>query len=485
MLIDLIKLRKEDTEPLFRQLTSQIISLIQRGILTPGYQLPGTRQLSAAWQIHRKTVVAAMDQLLIEGWLQTIPGKGTFVTHELKSPVLEKFEQPTAGLLSAPELELPQNLKRDLHVVTQRYHLDDGVPDPRLAPVAELARAYKTSLTQGNIYARYTYADTKGQPYLREAMSDYLRETRGMQVNPNQILITRGVTQALYLTMQSLLVAGETVAVPALNWESGNAIFQHHGVHLIYIRVDAEGLDTHHLEEILQNHKVKLVYVTPHHQYPTTVIMPAARRIHLIQLARQYGFYVFEDDYDFDFHYTPHPVMPLASADHGGFVLYAGSFTKAISPVFRVGYLVANSNQIDYLARIRRMVDRQGDALLEHAIGELLRLGVIQRYLRRNKKIYEQRRNHFGTLLRQELANYLSFDLPTGGMSVWTHFRSEIDLREMFRRALLRDLYITSGTQVGGNNPQLNATRLGFASSTEDELQISVQLLKQVLDSML
>lgn len=483
MVINLIELNKEDSEPLFRQLTSQLIKLIQDGVLSPGAQLPGSRQLAAAWQIHRKTVVSALDQLLIEGWLKSIPGKGTFVSDDLQKGVLQKFEQPQGFLKNAPQLLIPKSLQRDLHVVTQKYHLDDGVPDPRLAPVAELSRAYKTSLTQGNIYSRYTYADTKGLPYLRESLSEYLKETRGTHVEPNQILITRGVTQALYLTMQGLISPGDLIAVPELNWESGNAIFQHYGAKLIYIRVDQDGLDTHHLEEILQNHLIKMVYVTPHHQYPTTVIMPAARRIHLIQLARSYGFYVFEDDYDFDFHYTTHPVMPLSSADHGGFVFYAGSFTKAISPVFRVGYLVANANQIDFLSRIRRMVDRQGDALLEHSIAELLQLGIIQRYLRRNKKIYEQRRNFFGNLLQEELSDYLSFELPTGGMSVWAHFLPHIPLQEVFKEALKYDLYVTSGAQIGGNRPQLNATRLGFASSTEDELTISVSLLRKVLST--
>ncbi|MEQ9304918.1 MAG: aminotransferase class I/II-fold pyridoxal phosphate-dependent enzyme, partial [Marinoscillum sp.] len=163
------------------------------------------------------------------------------------------------------------------------------------------------------------------------------------------------------------------------------------------------------------------------------------------------------------------------------FVLYAGSFTKAISPVFRVGYLVANSNQIDYLSRIRRMVDRQGDALLELSIAELLNAGVIQRYLNRNRKTYQQRRDFFADQLSTKLSEYVRFSIPQGGMSLWTHFHPEIDLRRLYERALRHDLFIPSGEQISQAGQKLNVTRLGYASSTEEELEQSVDILRKMI----
>lgn len=479
MLIELLKIDRQTTEePLFRQLTMQITDLIKTEVIKPGYALPGTRKLAKELGLHRQTVVSAIDQLVIEGWLETTPGRGTFVAEKIDTAPVG-FASQSSGKGQAPHLNIPITLQRDLHLTTQRYHLDDGLPDPRLAPSGELARAYKSYLTGGNAYPRFSYGDTKGQLYLRKQLCDYLQETRGMQVSPDQILITRGVTQALYLCINGLLKPGDKVAVGELNWESANANFLYHGMELIKVHVDEEGLDVDHLEELMSQNEIKMVYVTPHHQYPTTVIMPAARRIKLIQLARAYGVYLFEDDYDYDFYYSAHPVMPLASAENGHYVLYAGSFTKAISPVFRVGYLVANENQIDYLARIRRMVDRQGDGLLELAIGELLHAGVIQRYLRKNRKIYQQRRDYFGKLLFKYLSDYVRFNLPLGGMSVWTHFHNQIDLKKLYNQALKRDLFITSGEQIAGG--KLNATRLGFASSSEEELEECVRILRRLL----
>jgi len=480
MLIELLKLNKNDEIPLYRQLTAQIAELIRKQVIKPGYRFPGSRKMAAELGIHRKTVVAAIDQLVIEGWLETNPGKGTYVSEHFDSGP-EEFNASQKNQNKATFIHIPNSLQRNLQLTTQKYHLDDGLPDARLAPVAEMIRAYKSALSGGNTYSRFAYSDTKGQYYLRQVLCEYLKESRAINVSPDQIIITRGVTQALYLCIQGLLKPGDKVAVGELNWESANANLEHYGIELVKIKVDEDGFNTDHLEEILLDHKIQMVYCTPHHQYPTTVIMPATRRLKLIQLARTYGFYVFEDDYDYDFYYSTHPVMPLASAEHGDFVLYAGSFTKAISPVFRVGYLVANPNQIDYLSRIRRMVDRQGDSLLELAIAELLKLGVIQSSLRKNRKIYLHRRDYFARLLKTYLSDYLQFELPQGGMSIWTHFDQAIDLNQLQDKAAREDLFITNGAQVSASYPQLNATRLGFASSNEEELEESVKILKRLI----
>ena len=480
MILDLICINRKLPKPIFRQLIDQIIRLVREGVLPPGFQLPGSRQLSDKLKIHRKTVVAAMDELVAQGWLETIPGRGTFVAKEIKV-IYDQLPEMVDSTTNRPPIVVPTLLNRQLPLTSQKYHLDDGLPDPRLAPVDELTRAYKNALTKGWRYPKYAYGDPKGQLLLRDCLKEYLAKTRGMNVDREQILITRGVTQALYLTIKAFIQKGDLVAVGALSWESANVNFLYHGAKLIKIRVDSEGLDVDHLEEVCQVSVPRMVYITPHHQYPTTVIMPAHRRVKILQLAKKFGFYVFEDDYDYDFHYARHPIMPLASADHGDRVFYTGSFTKAISPVFRVGYLVAAIDQVDYLARLRRLVDRQGDAIMELVIAELLKTEVIHRYLRKNRKIYQERRDYFGQLLQADFADVLEFAIPEGGMSVWAKFSADIPLTELARKALRHDLYFSDGAYFKLNDPDLNATRLGFASSTPEELEIALKILKRLL----
>jgi GntR family transcriptional regulator/MocR family aminotransferase len=226
---------------------------------------------------------------------------------------------------------------------------------------------------------------------------------------------------------------------------------------------------------------VRMVYLTSHHHYPTTVSLRAERRIQLLQLSEKYGFIIFEDDYDYDFHYLNKPLSPLASADEAGMVLYCGSFTKTISPAFRVGYLVGSANVIRYLAKLRRIIDRQGDTMLDNAMADLLQNGIIQRHLRKSLRVYRQRRDVFCNLLQGELNNWLSFHLPEGGMSVWAKFDPAIDLVKLAQRARKKDLYFSDGRIHDTPFSQSNATRLGFASSNIDELEQCIAIMKGLL----
>jgi GntR family transcriptional regulator/MocR family aminotransferase len=249
----------------------------------------------------------------------------------------------------------------------------------------------------------------------------------------------------------------------------------------IGIPVDEHGLVVDELRKICEQQPVRMVYVTPHHHYPTTVALRMDRRLELLRLANQYGFIIFEDDYDFDFHFKHRPLSPLASADENGMVIYCGSFSKSFSPAFRMGYLVAAENVIALLSRARILLDRQGDHILDNAMADLLNDGTIQRYLRRTLPVYEERRDHFSGLLEKELKGAVKFGVPEGGMSVWTIFDPAIDLTLLSENAFKKGLTISNGkTHV---YPQFNAhaLRLGFASASMEELTKSVEILKEIV----
>lgn len=224
-----------------------------------------------------------------------------------------------------------------------------------------------------------------------------------------------------------------------------------------------------------------MVYVTPHHHYPTTVPLRIDRRLELLHLAYEQGFIIFEDDYDFDFHYRNRPLLPLASADEQGMVIYCGSFSKNFSPAFRMGYLAAPENVIEHLSKVRVLLDRQGDHILDNAMGELLQDGTIQRYLRKTLSVYRERRDTFCRLLTNELKDAVQFDIPEGGLSVWARFAREIAVDKLARKALQKGLYISNGTAHRYPNLSPNAIRLGFASSTPEEIAASIDILKQVI----
>lgn len=479
----LLFIDKTAKQPAYLQLANQLMNLIRGGELSAGQRLLGSRQLAVLLNIHRKTVVQAYEELLAQGWLESKAGSGTYVAENLPEVRPQRLtEKPIsatnpAKIAGFSFIERP-HLQRELLLSKQTFHLDDGFPDPRLAPLQELSRAYRSNLLVGNPYIKLGYGDTRGSAWLRQELSVYLNETRGLKTTLDNILITRGTIMGLYLVSTGLLQSGDNVVVGELGWSGANMNFLQAGANVLKIPVDEYGLVIEALEQLCQKQSVRLVYVTSHHHYPTTVALRADRRIKLLQLADKHGFVVFEDDYDYDFHYLSKPLLPLSSADRVGMVLYCGSFTKTISPAFRVGYLVGPENVIQHLAQLRRIVDRQGDLMLENAMAELLQSGVIQRHLRKSLREYRQRRDVFCELLRTQLGHYLDFQIPDGGMAVWAQFDTNIDLERLAQKALQQGLFFSDGKH---HHLTLNATRLGFASSTESELEQCIDLLKNVL----
>jgi GntR family transcriptional regulator/MocR family aminotransferase len=447
-LSSLLSIDKSLKPAAYLQIVNQLVKLIRDGILPPGYRLSSTRELARVLGVHRKTVVQAYGELHAQGWLESQTGNGTFVARHIPDMQLQKgFVNRKVGPMQVAGYKftpLP-HLNRAAGKAGTGLHLDDGFPDPRLAPLEELSRAYRSQLLTGNSYSKLGYGDTRGSLWLRQELSLYLNQTRGLKTTPDNILIVRGTIMGLYLVSTGLLRSGDNVVVSEMGWLGANSNFQHTGAHLLTIPADAHGIDLDALEKLCIHKPIRLVYVTSHHHYPTTVALRADRRIRLLRLAEQYGFIVFEDDYDFDFHYLSKPLLPLAGADPAGMVLYCGSFTKAISPAFRVGYLVGAEDVITHLSQLRRIVDRQGDTILENTIAELLHTGVIQRYLRKAVREYRNRLDLFCYLLEAKLGNRVNFKVPDGGMAVWTQFDKDIDLTSLAFKALRNDLYFSDG----------------------------------------
>ena len=490
----LIQLDKASNTPIFVQLSNQLAQLIHTGLLTPGQRLPGTRQLADLLDLNRQTIVAAYDEGLAQGLLESRTGSGTYVAAHFPEirpqrlaiePHDKAIGRPSVENLSGNQpgysFESLDFLVRPILTQSVGLHLDDGFPDVRLAPMEELSRAYRSYFRWGNPQQHFGYGDTKGHLLLREQLSSHLNETRGLQISPDNVLITRGSIMGLHLASQVLLRPGDVVVTGETNWAGALMNIRKAGATLLTVPVDQHGMDIDALVTICQNQRVRMVFVTPHHHYPTTVTLRADRRIQLLQLAEKYGFAILEDDYDYDFHYLSRPILPLASADRQGMVIYVGSLTKSVAPAFRIGYVVAPVALIDELARLRRIIDRQGDPMLEFSIGQLLKTGDLKRHFRKALRTYHARRDRCCELLTTELSDAIHFTKPDGGMAVWATFDPTIDMDALAQRAASKGLFISSGVSHNPPGQRLNGTRLGFASSTEDELEKSVAILKKVL----
>lgn len=483
--LNLLEIDKEKPNPVYLQISQGLATLIKQGILKPGQKLPGARLLADLLGLNRNTVTLAMDELQAEGWVVAKERTGLFVNSRL--PIVTVAEAtPFAGeIAEATTFQLEQNPLLEVPEVHQcGMEFNDGFPDPRLSPLQELGREYRRLHKKANPLRLFSYSDAQGDPFFRKMVCQQLNEVRGFAVSPTEIFISRGSVMGIYLLARTTLKPGDTVAVGELNYRTANLCFEQCGAKLVRIPIDAKGMDTQALEAVLQKQPIRMLYITSHHQHPTTVMLAPERRLHLYELAKKYRFYILEDDYDFDYHYENKPTLPIASMDRQGLVIYTGSYSKVIYPTIRVGFVVAPQRLIQEMVKYRRIVDRQGDHMIERSIANLLQEGTLQRYLRKSKNIYKKRKEHFCRLLREEFSQYLDYQEPEGGMAVWVRFKEAYPLPKVSEACKAKNLYLSNGGTYNPPGKQLNACRMGFASLTEKEMLQACQVLKEVLEKM-
>jgi GntR family transcriptional regulator/MocR family aminotransferase len=462
--------------PPFLQIARALAAEIERGRFRPGDRLPGSRSLAATLDVHRNTVIAAFEELLAEGWLETSPGRGTFVATDLPSGA-------SRARRALPRPQASMRLPFPLSHITADYrqpplprgtlNLSNGAPDVRLVPARLLGRAYRRALAL-RAPELLAYGDAAGHPALRAALASMLAATRGLAVRGDDVVITRGSQMALTLAARALLRPGDTIAVEQPGYRPAWEAFRAAGATVVPVPVDRDGVDVDAIGRISQAAPLRAVYVTPHHQYPTTVTLKAARRLSLLALARSARFAIIEDDYDHEFHYDGHPVLPLASSDHGGTVVYIGTLSKILAPGLRIGYVVAPPAVLDSIGALRSLLDVQGDLTTEAAVAEMLADGEVQRHVARVRRVYQQRRAILSSALRQAFDHDVEFTESPGGMALWVRFRVEVDWERWVSRGLERGVFWYTGRRYAFDGRSTPFARFSFAWLNERELPDAV-----------
>jgi GntR family transcriptional regulator/MocR family aminotransferase len=304
-----------------------------------------------------------------------------------------------------------------------------------------------------------------------------LAATRGLPIGAEDVFVTRGSQMALSLVARALLRPGDLVAVESFGYRPAWEAFRAAGAGILPLPMDEDGADVLALEAMHRRTPVRAVYLTPHHQYPTTVTLTAARRLEVLALARRERFAIIEDDYDHEFHYEGRPVLPLRSADPAGVVVYVGTLSKVLAPGLRVGYLVAPRDLMERIAAIRSLLDIQGDLAMEAAVAELIEDGELQRHIARTRRIYAERRNILASSLHRELGDATEFRIPSGGMALWVRFPSSVDVEAWARRSVERGVWWHTGKRYAFDQGPKPFARFSFAWLNERELPEAVRRL--------
>ncbi len=483
---ELIVIDTQSDTPVYIQISNGFMQHIRQGRLRKGLKLPGSREIASLLKVNRMTVVAAFNELDAQGWIEKHPRKGTYIKKVLPLLTPRKITEETKVFTIAEKTGFQFDEKRIVPVQlsdfapTDKLIFNDGFPDVRIAPIEQLIKTMRRLSRLSSQKKYLMYGGAQGTIMLRETLSSFLNETRGLPSSLENILITRGAQMGLYLTASIILKPGDTVIAGSPGYTVANLTFQQLGAKVIDLPVDDKGINIDTLEEICQRQKIRMVYVIPHHHNPTTVTLSSERRIRLLALAAKYKFAIVEDDYDYDFHYSSKPIMPMASLDRNGSVIYIGTFTKTLAPAIRFGFIVAPASFIRSSTYLRKSIDTQGDSLMENAIAELYKDGTMARHIKKSVNLYKERRDHLCNVLQTELGKHLSFEIPGGGMSIWAKFH-KADLSIVSERAVKKGLVIRNGKDYDTDKVKYNSVRLGFASLNFNEQEKAVEILKTCL----
>lgn len=484
-----ISIDRNASKKIYLQIADQLAHAIGRGILQPNTKLPGTRAIASLLDVHRKTAIAAYQELESQNWIETKPNKGTFVClSSTPSGVIRgnrHHDTRTYPDRAGYSFKKSMLLDTPFEFAPCEYIWDDGNPDIRLTQIHKVSSFYSANLKRRSNQRKMGFYNTEGSEYLKVQLASYLNQSRGLRVSPRHLLITRSTEMSVYIISEALISPGDVVIVGELSYFAVNMIFQQVGATIKTVPVDDQGIDVDHLEKISQTTRVRMLYVTPHHHYPTTATLSIERREKLLQLSAAFGFAIVEDDYDYEFQYDAAPALPIAANDQQGMVIYTGSFGKSLAPGFRMGFVVAPPDLTFEMQKHLGIIDRQGDIMMEQALGEMIEEGEIHRYWRKSLRVYEARRNHCARTLIEQLGHALDFEVPNGGLAIWAKWKAELQLNlyQIAADCKKNGLFIPKNLLY--QNSVQTGIRIGFGQMNEQEMSASINILKEAVASAL
>ncbi|MBW8242302.1 PLP-dependent aminotransferase family protein [Muricauda oceani] len=483
LLVQLISIDKSIVQPAYVQVAQQIMNAIQRGYLEKGSKLPGTRALSKLLNVHRNTAVAIYDELSSQGWVNIIPNKGTFVVVPEDSKAKIKastqhinqvYEYPTT-----PGFPFQQsfNLASTKEETSAKYSINDGKPDLRLHPVHQFSRWYSAAMKRKPLINKWNKTSALVPSIFSTQLCNYLNVTRGFHIKPLNLLNTRSTEMSLYIVSQVLINPGDLVLVGQLSNYVANMIFQQAGAKIKTVPVDDGGLDIGYIKKHFIHGNIRCIYVCSNRDYPTTTTLSTKRRLQLLELAKIHGFAIIEDDFDHDFQFEGSSMMPMASADAHGNMIYLGKLGQSLFPSFHTGFVVAPEQVITEANNYLQLLDTQGDLIQEQMLSELISEGEIYRLKKKNIVTYKQRRDALCSFLKEYFNNILDWQIPSGGLAIWLRFKNPISLVKLAEKAEKLDLFLPKTILYQDKNTC--AIRFGYGHLNEEELKIVMEKLKQ------
>jgi GntR family transcriptional regulator/MocR family aminotransferase len=466
--------RRDLSGEIYRQLRDAIIN----GVLRSGDRLPASRELARTLSVSRMTVTVAYDRLTSEGFAVARLGDGTFVSEHAVRARGDARGREVEGLLRPrrfwQSIPLPSAFAQP-----SVFDFRSGIPDASLFPHRTWRRLVARTL-RAESSAKALYADPAGDPNLRRAIARHLGISRGIAVLADDVTITNGTQQALDVLARVLLAPGDQVAVEDPGYWPPKRLFESIGARVVAVPVDVEGLSV----KALPPH-VRVVYVTPSHQYPLGMSMTLPRRQALLTWADRHDAAIIEDDYDSEFRFGGRPLEPLRMLDTAGRVIYVGSFSKTLLPGLRLGFLVAPRSLSPSVHRAKFLADWHSPTLTQGALARFIDDGGFGRHLRRVNAVYGERREVLTSILARDFGDHLELIPSTTGLHVAAVARTaSVDrIAAIARRAAEADVAVQMLSSFALSGRPRAGLVLGYGGIAKPQIEEGLRRLRRCFNA--
>ena len=467
-----------------QQLTQGLREAIANGELKAGERLPSTRALASSLKLARGTIVDAFEQLHAEGYLETRARGGTVVAN-VHTDISLITRLDGAAHQTVSRSALPMNVAR-LAEVAITLQPQSALPFALAHPAGEVApddkwRRLGNRVRATRLAAPTGYIDPRGVPDLRVAIADYVRKARAVVCNPEQVVITAGTQQGLFLAATVLLSPGDTVWAENPAYPGIVAVLGNFDVKTIRVPVDAQGIDVE--AGIVQCPNARVAFVTPSHQYPLGMPMSMTRRAGLLSWARQNNAWIVEDDYDSELRYAGHPFPSLQGLDPSC-VIYIGTMSKIMFSSMRLGYAIVPPELVDAFAGARALVDRHSPTADQYVLAQYMREGHFEAHIRRIRGAYAERRTALINEIECQIPTWARLQQSDQGMHLVLWLPAGMDDVRVAADALRAGIVVRPVSPMYGATPARCGLMLGFGGFSIEQLRAAVKRLKDVLDTL-
>ena len=479
-------LRHDKPRTLQLQIRQQLIDAITNGLIGSNEPLPSSRNLAKALKVARNTVIAAYKELEFDGYITPKERRGYFVNEQFyESYTSNEKGEPTEPqspvwhdklITKKPSSQI--NIHNPDNWQSLPYSFTIGQLDKSLIPYYEWREVVRHSSTLPEIQKwNIDHVDSDDPSLIKQIQSKVLPK-RGIWANKDQILITSGSQNAIYMIASLLTKQGTVVGMENPGYPDVRNIFSSKTDNIVPISIDKDGIVVNDIKE-----DTDIIFTTPSHQYPTGVTMSMERRRELLSIAKEKQMVIIEDDYEAEINFQKKPHPSLKSLDKDNNVIYVGSFSKAFAPGLRLGYMVAPESFIKEVKALRRLMIRHIPANNQRSVALFIGLG---HYHNMFTKIQKTNKERVG-LINEKINNepLLSCTPTLGGSTFWIEILAPIDSDKLCKNLLGKGVAVRSGnTLFSGDNSPTNYLHLGYSAIDTNKIDKGLDLIIKEIKAM-